>query len=71
MGIEPAQNVARVAREERGIKTLCEFFDAALAKDLRDQGVRPDVIHPHNVLAHVADLNGFVEGWGCSCPATA
>jgi hypothetical protein len=62
LGIEPAHNIARVAQEERGIKTLCEFFDAALAQDLRDQGVCPDVIHAHNVLAHVADLNGFVRG---------
>ena len=68
LGIEPAQNVARVAREERGIKTLCEFFDAALAQDLKDQGVRPDIIHAHNVLAHVADLNGFVEGLGMLLP---
>lgn len=62
LGIEPAVNVARVAREERGIRTLCEFFDAALAQDLRDQGVQADVIHAHNVLAHVADLNGFLRG---------
>lgn len=62
LGIEPARNVSRVAQEERGIRTLCEFFDAALARDLRAQGVQADVIHAHNVLAHVADLNGFVEG---------
>jgi hypothetical protein len=68
LGIEPAVNVARVAEEERGIKTLGEFFDAALARDLRDQGVRPDVIHAHNVLAHVADLNGFVQGLGILLP---
>jgi len=24
--------------------------------------MRPDVLHAHNVLAHVADLNGFVQG---------
>ncbi|MDD2901692.1 MAG: class I SAM-dependent methyltransferase [Syntrophales bacterium] len=64
LGIEPALNVARVAQEERGIHTLCEFFDATLAQDLRLQGIKADVIHAHNVLAHVADLNGFVEGLG-------
>ncbi|MFZ5453833.1 MAG: class I SAM-dependent methyltransferase [Thermodesulfobacteriota bacterium] len=64
LGIEPARNVARVAQEERGIHTVCEFFDAALAQDLRSQGVQADVIHAHNVLAHVADLNGFVRGIG-------
>jgi len=61
LGIEPAINVARVA-EERGIRTLCEFFGEGLAQQLRERGVQADVMHAHNVLAHVADLNGFVEG---------
>lgn len=62
LGIEPALNVARVAQEERGIRTLCEFFGEGLAQQLRECGERADVIHAHNVLAHVADLNGFVRG---------
>lgn len=61
LGIEPALNVARVA-EERGVRTLCEFFSEGLARQLREQGIEADVIHAHNVLAHVADLNGFLEG---------
>ena len=61
LGIEPARNIARVA-EERGIRTLTEFFGQALARQLREEGHRADVIHGNNVLAHVADLNGFVEG---------
>ena len=62
LGIEPATNVARVAQKERGIPTLCKFFDKTLAQEFRDEGKRSDVVHVHNVLAHVADLNGFVEG---------
>lgn len=62
LGVEPAVNIARVAQDERGIRTLCEFFDDRLAEQLRTQGERADVIHAHNVLAHVADLNGFVHG---------
>jgi SAM-dependent methyltransferase len=62
LGIEPAANVARVAREERGIPTLCNFFGEEVARQLRERGERADVIHAHNVLAHVADLNGFVRG---------
>jgi SAM-dependent methyltransferase len=62
LGIEPAENVARVAREERGVRTLCEFFGKELAGRLRRDGERADVIHAHNVLAHVADTNGFVAG---------
>lgn len=62
LGIEPAKNVAAVARDERGIPTLDEFFGLALAERLRGQDERADVIHANNVLAHVADLNGFVAG---------
>jgi SAM-dependent methyltransferase len=62
LGIEPAVNVAAVARDERGIPTLCEFFGEELARQLCQRGQRADVIHAHNVLAHVADLNGFVSG---------
>jgi SAM-dependent methyltransferase len=62
LGIEPAVNVARVAQEERGVPTLCEFFGQELACQLSESGQRADVIHAHNVLAHVADLNGFVHG---------
>lgn len=61
LGIEPAVNVARVA-EEKGIRTLCEFFGEKLAEKIVAQGIKADVIHANNVLAHVADLNGFVEG---------
>jgi hypothetical protein len=62
LGIEPAVNIARVAETERGIPTVCEFFGEALAQRLRDEGRRASVIHANNVLAHVADLNGFVRG---------
>jgi SAM-dependent methyltransferase len=61
LGIEPARNIARVA-EERGIRTLPTFFGRELGAELRARGERADVIHGHNVMAHVADLNGFVAG---------
>jgi SAM-dependent methyltransferase len=62
LGIEPATNIAAVARDERGIRTLNEFFGLALAERLASQDERADVVHANNVLAHVADLNGFVAG---------
>ena len=64
LGIEPAKNIARIAEQERGIPTLSEFFGADLAKRLRAKGKRADVVHAHNVLAHVPDLNGFALGLG-------
>jgi SAM-dependent methyltransferase len=62
LGIEPAQNVARVAIAERGIPTLSEFFGIELARRLVAEGRRADVVHANNVLAHVPDLGGFVDG---------
>jgi SAM-dependent methyltransferase len=61
LGIEPAVNIARVARE-RGVVTISEFFNAKLATRLTTSGQQADVIHANNVLAHVADLNDFVAG---------
>ncbi|MDW8344337.1 MAG: class I SAM-dependent methyltransferase [Verrucomicrobiae bacterium] len=61
LGIEPATNIARVATE-RGIPTLNEFFGLDLARRLRREGKLADVLIGNNVLAHVADLTGFVAG---------
>lgn len=61
LGVEPARNVAQVARE-RGITTRCEFFDADVARQIAREGLLADVIHANNVLAHVAALNSVVEG---------
>ncbi len=62
LGIEPAVNVAGVAVQERGIPTLCEFFGEQLAQQLAARGQRADVLHAHNVLGHVPDLNGVLAG---------
>jgi SAM-dependent methyltransferase len=62
LGIEPAGNIAAAARE-RQIPTLNEFFGTDVADQLVADGYRADIIHANNVLAHVADLNGVVEGF--------
>ena len=61
LGVEPAANVAKVA-EAAGIPTRVEFFSRETADRLRSEGVVADVLHAHNVLAHVPDLNDFVAG---------
>ncbi|MBV9183824.1 MAG: class I SAM-dependent methyltransferase [Acidobacteria bacterium] len=61
LGIDPAEGPARAA-EKIGVPTLRTFFGEDLARDLRAQGKRADVIIANNVLAHVPDLNGFVAG---------
>lgn len=61
LGIEPAKNIAEHA-QKRGIHTLAEFFGTSLAQRLAHEGTFADIIHANNVLAHVAELNGVVEG---------
>ncbi|HVB99776.1 MAG TPA: class I SAM-dependent methyltransferase [Candidatus Dormibacteraeota bacterium] len=61
LGIDPAEGPARAAREVH-VPTLCCFFDVRLAERLAAEGRRADVVIANNVLAHVPDLNGFVEG---------
>ena len=61
LGIDPAPGPVQVMREA-GMQALCEFFDIDLARRLRDEGRQADLIIANNVLAHVADTNGFVAG---------
>jgi SAM-dependent methyltransferase len=61
LGIEPAANVAKVA-QQAGITTRTEFFGRSSALALRDEGIQADLLLGNNVLAHVPDLNDFVQG---------
>lgn len=61
LGIDPAAAPAKTA-QEAGVRTLCTFFTQQLAESLVEQNRQADVFLANNVLAHVPDLNGFVEG---------
>ncbi|MEM9450274.1 MAG: class I SAM-dependent methyltransferase [Cyanobacteria bacterium P01_E01_bin.6] len=61
LGIDPASGPVEVARAN-GIPTLCTFFTKDLAEQLRCKDKLADIFLANNVLAHVPDLNGFVEG---------
>lgn len=61
LGIDPAEGQVRAAIA-KGVPTLQEFFGTEVAERLRSEERAADVIHANNVLAHVADTNGFVHG---------
>jgi len=61
LGIEPAENVALVAKE-KGVPTLVKFFGVKTARDLVEEGRLADLLLGNNVLAQVPDLNDFVAG---------
>jgi SAM-dependent methyltransferase len=61
LGIEPAANIAKVAREN-GVETLTEFFGTALARKLKSEGKSADLLLGNNVFAHAPNPNDFVGG---------
>jgi dTDP-4-dehydrorhamnose 3,5-epimerase-like enzyme/SAM-dependent methyltransferase len=52
LGVEPARNIAQLAREA-GIETINEFFDARSAAEIGRRRGLADVVIANNVLAHV------------------
>jgi SAM-dependent methyltransferase len=61
LGVEPAENVARVARAA-GVPTEVRFFGAAAADAIVERQGHADLVIANNVLAHVPDINDFVAG---------
>ncbi len=61
LGIEPAANVAEAARE-KGIPTLVQFFGAEMARALAVNKMKADLVVGNNVLAHVPNVNDFIQG---------
>jgi len=57
LGVEPCKSVADVAIK-KGISTLIDFFTAELGNNVP----KSDLICMCNVLAHVPDINDFVQG---------
>jgi SAM-dependent methyltransferase len=61
LGVEPAANIAKVARE-KGIETREDFFTLKLARQLVEEKRQADLILGNNVFAHAPDTNDFVAG---------
>ncbi|WP_218628100.1 class I SAM-dependent methyltransferase [Variovorax sp. dw_954] len=61
LGVEPAANVAEVARAIN-VPTDVSFFNEETAKRLIREGHAADLIVGNNVFAHVPNLNDFVAG---------
>ena len=62
LGIEPTTSTADAARA-KGIEIVEEFFGVKLAQRLVSQGKQADLTAANNVLAHVPDINDFVQGF--------
>jgi 2-polyprenyl-3-methyl-5-hydroxy-6-metoxy-1,4-benzoquinol methylase len=61
LGVEPAANVAEVARE-KGIPTVVQFLGPQTGQEIAQEHGRADLVAGNNVFAHVPDIRGFAAG---------
>lgn len=61
LGVDPSGDPVRIAND-RGIPTLHAFFDASTAAWIRDRHGPANAITACGVFAHVADLEGVMQG---------
>lgn len=61
LGIEPSANVAEVARQ-KGVRTICEFFDESLARQIVSEHGQADAFLGANVMCHIPYLHSVIEG---------
>ena len=61
LGIEPTKNTANVAII-KGIPTITEYFTTEFALRLNQRRQKANLLVGNNVLAHVPDIDDFVQG---------
>lgn len=61
LGIEPSENVAKVARS-KGIEVISDFFDETIAKKLLSNYKKADAIVSANVMCHIPYIHSIFEG---------
>lgn len=59
-GVDPAANIVLLAHE-RGIDTICDFFNLETAEQIIQKKGHASVITATNVFAHVNDLDSFMK----------
>ena len=60
IGIEPSKNVSKIAND-KGLTTICSFFDAAAAAEVEAKYGKPDVVVASSVFTHLEDPHLFIE----------
>ena len=61
LGIEPSANVAKVA-QEKGINTVCRFFDETMARDIVAEYGQADAFTGANCMCHIPYIHSITEG---------
>lgn len=61
VGVEPSTST-HAAALEKGVESIPEFFGESFAREMIKARGKQDLVIGNNVLAHVPDINDFVEG---------
>lgn len=61
LGIEPSQNVARIAASQ-GVQTISEFFSEDLAERILDKNGPADFFLSANVMCHIPNIQSVARG---------
>jgi methylation protein EvaC len=61
LGVDPAENVVRAARE-RGLDVTCEFFEESSAKRIAESRGLADVIVATNCMCHIPYMDSLLAG---------
>ncbi|WP_318258343.1 class I SAM-dependent methyltransferase [Geobacter anodireducens] len=61
LGIEPSANVAAAARE-KGIQTICRFFNEETARDIVREHGQADAFLAANVMCHIPFFHSIIAG---------
>ena len=64
LGIDPAQEISEKTRTS-GVPVIVDFFNPELAERIRVEHGAASVIAANNVIAHIDDLHGVMEGVRC------
>ena len=61
LGVEPSENVAKIAMQ-KGIEVVLEFFDRPLAEKISKTHQRADAILSANVMCHIPYMHSIYDG---------
>lgn len=61
IGVEPAQNIAKMANE-MGLETINDFFTEKVARGIAEKSGKADIVVANNVFAHIDDLDEILRG---------
>lgn len=62
IGVEPAKNIAAVAKKRLKAEIISDFFNEETSENIKNKFGSMNIICANNVFAHVADIDSLIKG---------